>query len=159
MKTLILLMANIFCLSAYASDVTSENLVGESSPNSVRTVVGKGLEEYIKAVRLALWNVRLDCQDIVVDSRADGIGADLNDASLLHISESGAQPLLVFKIDGSKTRYKGSVSITTSADYKTILQVYRDHYKFTTVNKGDLRNPRFENEAYYTFKQLCTLKK
>lgn len=158
MKTIILLMANIFCLSAYASNVTSEKL-SQYRSDSVQTVSGPELEEYKEAVRLALWGVPSDCTNIVNISSPDySMLEEIKLSSLLHVNVSGAQPLLVFKLDGSETGYQGIISIKTSADYKTILEVYREHYKVIKVNKGDLRNPRFEMEPYYRFKQLCTIK-
>lgn len=99
------------------------------------------ISAYKKAVVLAIRNSSFECT-VESGSFEGNFGTMINSATSAEIDSDGVQPLLIFK-SSSDDNTKQIISLTTSADYKTILTLRGENLEKVTkeVNSGDLRNP------------------
>lgn len=151
MKNLVVLLMSVICLSTYASN--------EAQADAGTTNANSRLSEYKYAVLEALRDVQQNCTDLIGKSYTGNlVNTDIWEAASVQINEIGQQPLLTFT-NNLTTKKTQRITIKTSADYKSILSVMREEFDSVTVNKGDLRNPKFVKQTQLRYREICEPRK
>lgn len=100
------------------------------------------LGDYKTAVKVATSSSNLECTRNRI---IGGYALDrIESATSGSVDTDGGQPLLIFETAGAIK--KSNAIVTTSSDFSKIIEIEVKEYVLTTVNKGDLRNPRIVQE-------------
>lgn len=140
MKSLVAVVLSLFAVSALATQIPQDKLA-----------------TYQKAVRLSLEQTPLTCAyPAGIDHWAAGSLAAAIDATTDgDINNQGAQPLLKFTEKSGSDNTQFDFTVTTSADYKTVVSVKFEQKEFSShdVNLGTIENPNIVSQTTWTVTQ------
>ncbi|MGZ3768867.1 MAG: hypothetical protein ACXVCP_05180 [Bdellovibrio sp.] len=143
MKTLMVILASLMSLSAFASKAESVNTASEAH---LIAIPDNQLEGYKKAMALALEGRQFACKKVVRQGydttlSLESIKERIDGADSAILKENGSQPVLTFVNYGSNTR--SYIRVTTNDNYKIILNIEVNSSELIEkeVNVGTLIKP------------------
>lgn len=111
------------------------NTYAEQSP-----IPQEKLQTYKDAALVAINAMSLTCK-VKSGSYSYDFSTSINTANSAYIETSDHQPLLVFSTMNADLTQKTIISISTFADYKSIIYMSGEIFNRGKVNLGDLKNP------------------
>lgn len=127
-------------------------LLGSFTEASPSAVPAERVEEYKKAAKTAIKDVKFTCKNLV-GSGSNYLNYTLENAREAEVSTEGDQLILVLR--ALDTNRQVVSTLITGNDFKTVIMTRSDFYVFGYVNKGDLKNPNIVPSYILSGSTMC----